>query len=403
MSETHLSVKHIAIRLLLFAGFAALLVSAQPAPAQTFSILHNFTSPGECPGLVMDAAGNLYGAAGGGTYGLGEIYQLTLSGGFTTLHSFSGGADGVVACSKLAIDAQGNLYGASNSGGTNGGGDVFKLTPAGDVTVLYNFPATPDLYFPDAGLALDSSNNIYGTREYGGNFGAGTAFEVTPSGGTILHNFGSAGDGKQPRAGVVADANGNVYGTTYHGGTGKCGTSLGCGTVFEIASGGTSKILHSFDNRLPLEGKFPWADLLLDSQGNIYGTTYKGGDRSIFSQGYGTVFKIAPDGTETILRAFAGRTFGDGCLPLGGMVMDGQGNLFGTTWGCGIYGGLSKNGGVVFEIISSGIEKVLYNFNKAKLGAFHPEGDLVMDAQGNLYGTASGGAYGFGVVFKVTP
>jgi len=394
--------KHIANHLLLFAGCATLLV--QPATTQTFSIFHNFTSGGVCPGLVMDTAANLYGAAGGGTYGFGTIYKLTPAGGFTTVYNFTGGADGVGPCSKLALDAQGNLYGASNSGGTNGGGDVFKLTPGGSVTVLYNFPATPDLYFPDAGLTLDSSNNIYGTREYGGSFGSGTAFEVPAGGvGTILHNFGAAGDGKQPRAGVVVDANGDIYGTTYHGGTGKCGTSGGCGSVFEIASGGTLKILHSFDNRLPLEGKFPWSDLLLDSQGNIYGTTWKGGDRSIFSQGYGTAFKIAPDGTETVLRAFAGPNFGDGCLPLGGVVMDSQGNLFGTTWGCGVYGGLSKNGGVVFEITFSGTEKVLYNFNKAKLGAFHPEGDLVMDGQGNLYGTASGGAYGFGVVFKVTP
>lgn len=216
MSDTHSTRKRVTNFLVLLTVFAGLLaMSAQLANAQTFTIFHNFTGgtggATPSPGLVMDGEGNLYGAAGGGANGLGMIYQLTTSGVFTPLYSFTGGADGVGPTSKLAIDTQGNLYGASNSGGTNGGGDVFKVTPAGIVTVLYNFPDTPDLFFPDAGLVLDTSNNIYGTREYGGNFGAGTAFEVTSSGvGTILHSFGSTGDGKQPRAGVVVDGNGNV-------------------------------------------------------------------------------------------------------------------------------------------------------------------------------------------------
>ena len=268
------------------------------------------------------------------------------------LHSFNpGGTDGVDPEVVLIFDAVGNLYSTTYYGGTYGYGTVFELTPAAGGTwtekVLHNFNDDgTDGYQPVASLIFDAAGNLYGTTEAGGTYSAGTVFELTPAaGGTwtekVLHNFNSDGtDGFFPSACLVLDAAGNLYGTTLGGGTSNRGT------VFELtptpAAGGTwtEKVLHNFDGT---DGYQPYADLIFDAAGNLYGTTEAGGTYSA-----GTVFELTPAAggtwTEQVLHNFKDDGT-DGIEPHAGLIFDASGNLYGTTFGGGAYGQ-----GTVFEI-----------------------------------------------------
>ena len=173
---------------------------------------------------------------------------------------------------------------------------------------------------PIGGVVLGTNGNLYGTTEYGGAYNQGTVFQLTPSGTEIiLWNFGNGMDGANPTAGVVLDMNGNLYGTTANGGV------YGDGTVFELTPSWTETILHSFDNN-DIDGIHPYAGLVLDKAGNLYGTTVSGGGSSGAA---GIVFEMTPSGTETILYTFGGSP--DGSFPWGGVVFDTSGNLYGTT------------------------------------------------------------------------
>ncbi len=268
------------------------------APAET--ILHSFGVPpdGEYPeaGLIMDTNGNFFGTtAHGGTAGYGTVFELakgTNSYTETILHSFGSGTDGQNPRAGLIMDANGNLYGTTSNGGTAGYGTVFELAPSNGSyteTVLHSFGATPDGQYPEAGLIMDASGNLYGTTSDGGTAGGyGTVFELAKGASgyteTVLHSFGSGTDGQYPEAGFIMDASGNLYGTTYQGG------SSGYGTVFELvkgASGYTETVLNSFTGT---NGQYPEAGLIMDASGNLYGTTYGGGTAG----GYGTVFEITP-------------------------------------------------------------------------------------------------------------
>jgi uncharacterized repeat protein (TIGR03803 family) len=322
---------------------------------------------------------------------------------FTVLHSFvlPTGANPEKA---LTRDAQGNLYGTTPQGGTFRKGTVFKLDKNLKYTVIYNFTGGTDGSGPVTYLSLDKAGNLYGTTEYGGDNCCGTVFELMPhSDGSwtesVLHSFTDL-DGQNPVAGLIRDPAGNFYGTTLGGGTQKCG----CGTVFELMphSGGgwTEKVLHSFDNT-GSDGYYPSANLTRDPSGNLYGTTpFGGSDSYCFGGGCGTVFELSPtsDGSwnETILHAFTGGN--DGWSPLGGLIRDASGNLYGTT----SMGGSSKYDGVVFKLDTSGNETVLYNFGGTPDGAF-PAAGLTRDAEGNFYGTTgAGGLSELGTVFKLT-
>jgi uncharacterized repeat protein (TIGR03803 family) len=206
----------------------------------------------------------------------------------------------------------------------------------------------------------------------------------------VLHRFEGGSDGYLPLGGVILDSQGNLYGTTAVGGGTGCNDSSGCGTVFKVTVGGTETVLYAFEGGN--DGAGPWSSPVIDDSGNFYGTTAGGG-----SSNRGTVFKLAPDGTESVLYAF---TYGsDGYFPAAGLIEDGGGNLYGTTSD----GGTNCGGGgcgTVFELTPEGKEKVLYSFKKAR-GA-HPAAGLLMGSNGTLYGTApSGGKYKDGVVFKV--
>ncbi len=314
---------------------------------------------------------------------------------FTNLYSFNASgdlSDGGYPKAGVVRDAAGNLYGTTFFGGTGSGcdiffagcGAIFKLDLNGAQTVLHSFGGTFDGWNPTASVTVDAAGNLYGVTAYGGAHGYGTVFKLDAVGHEIiLHGFAGGSDGATPRAGLAQDASGNLYGTTEYGGTGCNGR--GCGTVFRITASGQETVLYRFTD-LP-DGSSPLAGVTLDSAGNIYGTTWLGG---VYSQG--TVFRLDPSGNETVLYNFAGGN--DGSNPLGGVVLDNAGNLYGTTTA----GGSVLGFGIIFKLDIAGNESVLYSFTGGSDGAY-PYSTLVSDSAGNLYGTAS---QGFGSVFELS-
>lgn len=392
---------------------------SSPASAQTETVLYRFCSQPYCAdgttpaaGLYLDNQGNLFGAAEGGNsqfYG-GVVFEVNSTGKESLVYDFAAINEGVAPNGTLARDASGDFYGTTAGGGYDQGkckryygcGVVYELT-AGVQHVLYTFKGAADGLEPNGGMVIDTSGNLYGTT-YRGNAGkaTGTVFKVTPSGVlTVLHQFATGkGDGKQPTSGLLMDKNGNLYGTaSAGGGSGNYGPGLqclgGCGVVYEITTAGAEKILYAFKGWKAGDGAAPFASLIMDKQGNIYGNTYAGG-----TYGYGTIFKLTPSGQETVLYNFIGQP--DAGNPVGRLLMDAQGDLFGTA----SYGGTYGNG-AVYELTASGKEKVLYSFTGGTDGWFPFDG-LTVDAAGNLYGTTElGGNFGSscpegcGVVFKI--
>jgi uncharacterized repeat protein (TIGR03803 family) len=346
--------------------------------------LFNGTNSGSAPvgALVMDGSGDLYGTTAlGGPWGVGTVYEVAAgSGSITTLASFT--TDGKQPGGPLIIDGKGNLYGTAKTGGASNDGTVFELAAgSGSITTLASFNGTGGAN-PDGGLLIDGSGNLYGTTSQGGANGDGTVFELAAGSGTIttLASFDGT-DGSDPTGTLVIDGSGNLYGTTYAGG------ALGDGTVFELAAGsGTITTLASFTGT---DGANTYPGVIRDSSGDLYGTTWGGG-----ASGDGTVFEVAAgSGTITDLASFDGT---DGANPRGGLIMDGSGNLYGTTTG----GGASSDG-TVFELVhGSATITTLASFDQLVGGL--PYGGLVMDSSGNLYGTAyTDGNPGYGTVFEV--
>jgi uncharacterized repeat protein (TIGR03803 family) len=251
---------------------------------------------------------------------------------FKVLYTFTGGADGGYPVAGLIQDAAGNLYGTTGIGGASGGGTVFVVNKAGhQETVLYSFTGTPDGAIPEAGLIQDAAGNFYGTTADGGVYNVGTVFAVNKAGQEkVLYSFTGGADGANPWAGLIQDAAGNFYGTTLLGG------AYGYGTVFVVSKTGQEKVLYSFTGGA--DGAIPWAGLIQDAAGNLFGTTVQGG-----AYGVGTVFVVNKTGQEKVLHSF---TYGaDGEYPQAGLIQDAAGNLFGTT----IYGG-AYGSGTVFEV-----------------------------------------------------
>ena len=366
--------------------------SAILAHAQTETVLHSFdfaTRDGASPysTLVRDAQGNFYGTtlAGGAAQLWGTVFEVTATGEEKILHSFSGNKDGATPTPGLVIDAHGNLYGTTSGGGRTGNGVVFEISPDGTMRILYNFTGGIDGKWPQAGLVADPKGNLYGTTYYGGAFGAGVVFRVTPRGQeSVWHHFKNQADGGHPLTGaLVRDAAGNLYGTTSTGG------AANQGTVFQLMPNGTLNTLYSFLGGS--DGTQPQSGVIRDSSANLYGTTAIGG-----AANSGTVFKVSHDGQEIILYAFTGGN--DGAFPYGGVIRDAAGNLYGTT----VAGGTS-NFGTVFKLTSPGKEEVLYNFTDGPDGAA-PWGALLRDKSGHLFGTtSSGGNTNDGTVFELIP
>jgi uncharacterized repeat protein (TIGR03803 family) len=307
--------------------------------AGTETVLYSFkagSTDGANPqsGLIMDNAGNLYGTTYyGGVNGDGTVFKISAAGTETVLYSFKAGStDGENPQSGLVMDSSGDLYGTTTLGGANGNGTVFKISSAGTETILHSFGVS-DGHDPLAGLVIDNAGNLYGTTMMGGANGIGTVYEISASGTeTVLYSFGAnSTDGGEPQAGLAMDSAGNLYGTTWIGGANSIST------VYKISAAGTETILHSF-GASSTDGKQPWARLVIDSAGNLYGTTMSGGD------GIGTVYEISASGVETVLYSF-GASSTDGQNPQAGLIMDSAGNLYGTT-----YSGGANGYGTVFEI-----------------------------------------------------
>jgi uncharacterized repeat protein (TIGR03803 family) len=346
----------------------------------------SFGADGALPtaGMIADASGNLYGTASSGGNGCdcGSVFELQADGTFLILHDFTGD-DGDGPQAPLIIDKKGNLFGTTFNGGIrgrNGAGTVFKLAPDGTETVLYAFSGSADGGNPAAGLLMDGKGNLYGTAETGGANGYGVVFEVTAAGAyKVLYSFNATPDGQTPAAGLVRDKAGNLYGTTQSGG------DSGGGTVFKLAPDGAETIIHAFGSGS--DGSKPLSSLLFRS-GNLYGTTCAGGI------GAGTIFKLARDGTETILHNFAGPA--DGICPSANLIADRKGNLYGTTAGGG-----QGEVGTVFQLTPSGTLNVLHTFEVSHSDGAQSFGGLVMLGH-HLYGTTFlGGQNDLGTIFRL--
>jgi len=369
-------------------------VATQSAQAQTFSVLYSFKgSPdGAFPyaHVVIDKSGNLYGTTTeGGTSGLGTAFKLDAAGTETVLHSFTGNPDGTYPEAGFVMDQAGNLYSTTYRGGSGecsyGCGTVFKLGPSGKETILYRFTGGADGGGPIGGVIRDSNGNLYGTTSEEGAYGNGTVFKLDTTGTlTVLHTFNAdTGDGGGSHAGLAIDSEGNLYGTTWYG--------CRYGWVFKVDTTGQEAILHCFSGA-GWDGTRSGATLIFDGSGHLYGTTQYGGPHR-----HGNVFKLNEGGRFTLLYGFTGAS-GDGAWPFQGVIGNAAGGLFGTTAGGGTFGD-----GTVFEVTKDGKEIVLHNFTGGSDGA-SPLGSLVPDAAGNIYGTASdGGTSNDGTVWKLTP
>ncbi len=376
-------------------------VMTQLAQAQTFKVLHTFAGgfvDGSYPWseTLLLYSGTLYGTTytGGSLYN-GTVFQVNIqSEQESIVHAFNGNTDGGYPFAGLIRDSTGNLYGTTRGGDLIGGGTVFEINSSGVESLLHKFTITPQGDGPQGSLVRDSAGNLYGTTEVGGvtnsNCAAncGTVFELE-AGGTlsILHDFGGSPDGSMPQSGLLM-ANGRLYGTTLTGG------AYNNGTVFAVdAATGKISVLYSFTGAA--DGSQPYGSLVKDTAGNLYGTTTLGGGNNA-----GVVFKLAiATRQESVLHSFSSA---DGANPYAGLVRDSAGNLYGTT----LNGG-NSNFGTVFELDTAGNLTTLYSFTGGADGAY-PKSGLARDSKGNLYGAATyGGAAagfsGFGTVFRVTP
>lgn len=315
------------------------------------------------------------------------------AGAFTSLYSFKGDPDGAFPLAPLLF-AGGSLYGTTSQGGAataNGDGTVFKITPSGTESVVYAFLGSPDGEFPQGGLT-PLGGSLYGTTPNGGTASSGVVYTVDGSGvEKIVYSFAGGNDGAAPTGNLV-NLNGTLYGTTLGGGGTDCSSGFGCGTVFKIDPSGTESVLYRFQGGA--DGANPSAGLI-PFKGALYGTTFFGGGTGCNFRGCGTVFKIDTSGAESIVHSFEGGR--DGANPSADLVALNN-VLYGTTSS----GGGSGNNGTVFEVRAGGREHVIHRF-KGRPDGKDPEAGLIA-VNGTLYGTTfGGGKRGFGTVFSVTP
>jgi uncharacterized repeat protein (TIGR03803 family) len=401
-------------------ALATLLTGAR-ASAQTFTVMHDFLRTGvggynPSGNFLLDSSGDLYGVTeSGGANGFGTVYELLpQNGGWVEkiVYSFDPSkGDGIGPNGPLIMDSAGNLYGTTSSGPKYmsdilDNGVVYELERQanGSFTrkILYTFLGysknSKDGAIPSANLVFDSAGNLYGTTRYGGEHNWGTVFELSPSGSTwteaILFSFDNSGDsGCQPFGGLVLDSAGNLYGTTN-----ECGANSS-GNVYKLSQSGgvwSQTPIYAFDPNNRIDGSTPYSGVVFDSAGNLYGVNQLSG-----AIGWGTAYELSPqaDGTwtETILHSFGSGS--DGSEPFNAPVLDSAGNVYGTTEEGGEYAG-----GAIWEISPGAggtwTESVLYNF-KTKSGYYSvPSSGVILDSLGNLYGVTNqggteqgGGAY----------
>lgn len=326
---------------------------------------------------------------------LAAIAPLAQAQTFTVLHQFNSQTDGAFPEGSVLRDSAGNIFGTTTNPST-----IFKIDSKGKESVLFNINGGNVGDFPTGALTQDAAGNLYGVAE-GGSGGAGVVYKLSPQGQeTVLFAFQGGLHNttpKGPAGGVLVGKNGNVFGAAQFGDKQIC--AVGCGSIFRLDATGTLHFLHTFTGGT--DGGNPIGPLVQDAAGNLYGVTQSGGDLTcpefFLTQGAGcgVVFKIAADHTFTVLHTFAGGS--DGAVPQGGLLLDKSGNLFGTT----AEGGIAENG-TVYEIAKDGTYTVFHRFTQAE--GQNPNGGLVEDAAGNLFGTAQlGGSQSLGTVFQVNP
>jgi uncharacterized repeat protein (TIGR01451 family) len=406
--------------------------TAVSASAQTYLVLYSFpgdTHRGRDPQaqLLLDSQGDLQGTTFQGgpgcdlSVGCGVVFRLDSARRQSILHTFNAQAKGTNPGSSMVRDKAGNFYGTSTYGGDFadgcdkiGCGTVFKLSPNGSMTVLHRFLAGANGAWP-FGLTGDAAGNLYGVTSAGGigcpdgqPSGCGVLFKIDAAGKfSVLHRFAGGQDGEFPNGPLALDSAGNIYGTTYQGGNTNDGICFaGCGLIFKVDQIGRKTTLFKFHGAS--DGANPMGGLLRDAAGNLYGTTFYGGNITC-PDGCGMVFKLTASGTETTLYSFTGGY--DGAMPNGDLIIDAAGTLYGTTRsggvGCDRYG---DSCGVVFKLDKSGRQTTLHMFEDQRDGGY-PVSGLTRDAAGNLYGTTTEGGLpsdatcgtGCGVIFKITP
>jgi len=376
--------------------------------AQTFSVVHSFTggAGGSDPEAGVTIRGNaLYGTTGGSD--CGTVYQLTHSGSNWSFSTLAALPHNCYLIARVVFGPDGHLYGTSEVGGTYGYGSVFKLTPQvgpcrdaacyWTVNDLHDFGSGTDGTKPYRGdLIWDQQGNIYGTTLDGGAAGYGTVYELTPSGNgyseSVLHNFPGP-DGVFLGSGVIFDKKGNLFGAAYQGGTNDGGI------IFELTyvpgAGWTEQTLYKF--QIASDGANPLGGLIFDAAGNLYGTTSQGG-----SGGGGTVFELSPSGETWTYKVLHSLTVGQQYYgSWATLSMDGAGNLYGTTVTGGVYGR-----GNVFKLSNTAngwVYTSLHDFTGDTDG-WSPYSNVTIDIDGTLYGTtAGGGDKGRGTVWMIKP
>jgi len=394
-----------------------------PMPAQSFTNLVTFnnTNGGNPLGsLIQGVDGNLYGTtAGGGPQGFGTAFQMTTTGNLTVIYNFCSlrnCVDGFNPAAGLALGEDGNFYGTTTYGGvggdycnTTGCGAVFKLTPTGTLTTLYSFciqTECADGANPLGALVQGANGAFYGTTTRGDPFtNSGTVFEITSTGEfTVRHDLAGS-DGYDPQSALTQGRDGNFYGTAQQGGGPTFCPSGSCGTIFKMSPSGTFSVLYDFCSQgTPCaDGSNPVGGLVQGSDGNFYGTTVLG-DTNNYS---GTIFKITPSGVLTTLYRFCSKTnCTDGAAPEGTLVEGTDGNFYGTTEGGGrprcVNGSTGLTGcGTVFRITPAGKLTTLYAFCPQKYchDGAQPQAGLFQATDGNFYGTT---VYGGAHCFNIT-
>jgi uncharacterized repeat protein (TIGR03803 family) len=386
---------------------AVIALGLLPAAAVTESVLYSFKSASAPIGRLLFMSGSLFGTASDNGSGDGQVFELTESGGTwseSPLIKFVG-TDGSYPAAGLSSEAGGFLFGTAALGDAYDEGNVFLLYQVGGSWIhgtLWAFGGTSgDGKEPLCDLAIDSSGILYGTTFVGGSENGGTVFELTESFGTwtetVLHSFVNGSDGANPESGLLLKG-GVLYGTTSAGGLHLEGTA------FDLTQSGgvwTENVLYAFAGGS--DGAQPIGSLIKGSKGELYGTTQYGGGGSCFGgAGCGTVFELSESGgvwTEKVLYAFSGGV--DGAYPEAGLVLSGTGALYGTAQNGG-----KHDEGVAFALTKSGgswNQTVLHSFGGKGDGA-NPQGAVILDKKGNLYGTtSSGGAHDNGIVYEIKP
>jgi len=381
-------------------GFGLTLAMLAPsAQAAQFKVLYNFQggSDGGNPytGLVPDGQGGYYGTTsyGGGTgcggNGCGMIYDVSPDGIETVAYAFAGDADGRAPYASLTPQKDGSFLGTTSEDGRYSGGTIFTFTPPDTEAVQYSFGKGIRGWNSQSAVISDKTGNLYGATLNGGAQNYGTIFRFAADGKyTTLHEFRETDDGASPNGPLIRDKMGNLYGTT---------SSDGCGVLFEIAPNGTETVLHAFGANG--DGCSPEQGLIEDAEGNFYGSTEYGG-----ANDKGAVFKVSAAGAETILYSFLGASKNDGEEPMGGLILDKTGNLYGTTTLGGGSTCFGSGCGTVFRISPAGTETLLHVFQYGD--GYYPVATLVAHKD-KLYGTTYAGGQGFncdsgcGTVFMV--